>query len=97
MGMWNKFVESIEREQESIRTHLKKHDEHYARVIKKHEGRKQTSHFTHLVMTFLTCGFWIPIWVVCTLSNGQHNKNVEANRQEAFMERMVAGRGEDDE
>lgn len=35
---------------------------------------KATSHVFHLIMTFLTGGFWILIWVLCASMNSRHNQ-----------------------
>lgn len=38
---------------------------------------KSTWHFFHLIMCFLTGGFWVVIWLICGLCNASHNRRVE--------------------
>lgn len=35
---------------------------------------KSTSHFLHFCLSAISFGFWIPIWIVCTLMNNQANR-----------------------
>ena len=37
---------------------------------------KSTSHILHLILTIVTGGFWIIIWILCALLNGQHNRKL---------------------
>lgn len=47
---------------------------------------KSTSNGFHFVMSFLTMGAWLPVWIICYLSNEQHNKRV------LFLEQMGRNR-----
>ncbi|ANA49288.1 hypothetical protein PMW_163 [Pseudomonas phage phiPMW] len=38
---------------------------------------RHTSHFLHLIMTFLTGGFWIIPWVIFHVSNVRHNQQLD--------------------
>ena len=29
-----------------------------------------TNHGLHLVLTFLTCGMWLPVWLIIVIANG---------------------------
>lgn len=42
---------------------------------------KSTWHFLHLVMTMLTGGFWILIWIYCALANADHNRRAAFEAQ----------------
>jgi hypothetical protein len=37
---------------------------------------KKTSHFVHFVLTIVTGGLWLLVWLFCGLSNAQHNSKV---------------------
>lgn len=41
---------------------------------------KETWHAVHFIVTLLTGGFWIPVWIYCTLSNNDHNRRVMFER-----------------
>lgn len=47
-----------------------------------------TAHWFHAIMTFVTGGFWIVIWLACWASNNQENKKIE--RAEALEQRQNA-------
>lgn len=38
---------------------------------------RHTAHLFHALMTFMTGGFWLIIWLACWASNEQHNKVVD--------------------
>lgn len=37
---------------------------------------RSTSHIFHLIMSILTVGFWIPVWMLCGLNNWIENKRI---------------------
>ena len=39
--------------------------------------RKKTSHILHLLLSILTGGLWIFIWILCALSNSIENKRID--------------------
>lgn len=39
--------------------------------------KKKTSHLLHLVLSILTVGFWIIIWVLVGASNGSENARID--------------------
>lgn len=40
------------------------------------------AHFAHFIMTVLTGGFWIPIWVLCALMCGSSKRTKMQKLQE---------------
>jgi len=32
--------------------------------------RKQTNHVLHLLLTLVTAGLWIPVWIIVAIANG---------------------------
>ena len=40
--------------------------------------KKKTSHLLHLVLSIITMGFWLPVWVLVALSNGIENARIDA-------------------
>jgi hypothetical protein len=55
---------------------------------------KSCSHVGHLVMTFLTGGLWLLVWVWCAVSVSRHNKQVDAaksNEQLELLRRIADG------
>lgn len=43
-------------------------------------GYRTTWHFLHAILTILTGGFWIIIWLCCWASNNQHNARLDRQR-----------------
>lgn len=39
--------------------------------------KKKTSHVLHLILTLLTLGFWIPVWIIVTISNSWENSSID--------------------
>jgi len=36
-------------------------------------NKKSTSHVLHLILSIISCGLWIPIWLLVVLSNSIEN------------------------
>lgn len=49
---------------------------------------KETSHGLHFLMTLLTGGFWILVWIWRTLSNSSHNRRVQLNLLNEQLEEL---------
>lgn len=39
--------------------------------------KKSTSHVLHLILSLITVGFWIPVWILVTLSNSIENRRID--------------------
>ena len=39
--------------------------------------KKSTSHVLHLILSIVTVGFWIPVWVIVALSNSIENARID--------------------
>lgn len=39
--------------------------------------KKSTSHVLHLILSLITVGFWVPVWIIVTLSNGIENRRID--------------------
>ena len=39
--------------------------------------KKKTSHVLHLVLSLITGGLWILIWICCAIANGSHNRQID--------------------
>lgn len=37
----------------------------------------RTSHLLHLVLSIITAGFWIPVWLLVTISNANERQKAE--------------------
>ena len=44
----------------------------------------RTSHLLHLVLSIITAGFWVPVWLLVTISNA--NERQKAERRIASIE-----------
>ena len=36
-------------------------------------NKKSTSHVLHLILSIISCGLWLPIWLLVVLSNSIEN------------------------
>ena len=41
-------------------------------------ARLQTSHILHLILSLISVGIWIPIWILVAVSNGLERAKVES-------------------
>ena len=39
--------------------------------------KKSTSHVLHLILSLVTVGFWVPVWILVTLSNSIENRRID--------------------
>ena len=39
--------------------------------------KKSTSHVLHLILSLITVGFWVPVWIIVTLSNSIENRRID--------------------
>jgi len=46
--------------------------------------KRKTSHVLHLILSVITFGLWIPVWILVAISNAMHNGQMERRiRKEA--------------
>lgn len=39
--------------------------------------KKNTMHLLHVVLSIITVGFWIPVWILVTISNSIKNNRID--------------------
>ena len=39
--------------------------------------KKSTSHVLHLILSIVTVGLWVPVWIIVTLSNSIENRRID--------------------
>ena len=39
--------------------------------------KKSTSHVLHLILSLVTVGLWLPVWIIVTLSNSIQNRRID--------------------
>ena len=39
--------------------------------------KKSTSHVLHLILSIVTVGFWVPVWVIVCISNSIENARID--------------------
>jgi hypothetical protein len=39
--------------------------------------RRKTNHVLHLLLSFVTCFFWLPVWILISQSTGRHNRRID--------------------
>lgn len=45
--------------------------------------KPKTSHILHLLMSVVTAGFWVPVWVIVALINQQKCANIDRKIKKA--------------
>lgn len=53
---------------------------------------KSTNHPFHFVMSILTVGFWLPIWLLCVIECMFHRPKIECDHGAAEARAIVAER-----
>ena len=48
-------------------------------------SEQKVSHVLHLFLSFITCGLWMPVWLLVTVS-----ANIEKRRLSGKVERLMA-------
>ena len=43
----------------------------------------QTSHVMHLILSILTVGLWVPIWILCAISNSLERSKIDRKLERA--------------
>ena len=43
----------------------------------------QTSHVMHLILSILTIGLWVPIWILCAISNSLERSKIDRKLERA--------------
>ncbi len=46
-----------------------------------YEQHIETCHVLHLLMTLLTCGLWVVVWVMCAIINDSANEAIDKRNQ----------------
>jgi len=52
---------------------------------------KRTSHLTHFILSVVSAGMWIPIWILFGLLNSQHNKKIDNDMRLLQHKKMMRG------
>ena len=50
-------------------------DNHYHLMAKRADH--QTAHLLHLVLSVVTVGIWVPVWILVTLSHGIERRKID--------------------
>lgn len=48
--------------------------------------RKQTSHVLHLILSLLTAGLWLVMWILVALSNSLENAKIDRRIRKLYAE-----------
>lgn len=48
-----------------------------AKILIELSKKKKTSHILHLLLSIITVGFWVPIWILVTISNNIENARID--------------------
>ncbi len=62
-------------------------------ILSLQQQKKQTSHILHLLLSLLTGGLWLIIWLWCGVANSSHNGKIDkqiADVNAAIMQQATA-------
>lgn len=48
---------------------------------------KDTSHLFHLVLSIITVGFWVPVWICVTVLGGRKTRTVTVTEHGSIIEK----------
>ena len=55
--------------------------------------KKTTNHILHLILTFLTFGFWLIVWICIAMSNSNYNSRIQSEIKSLMAYKL---QGQDD-
>lgn len=47
------------------------------KALKLLSKKKSTSHVLHLILSLITVGLWLPVWIIVALSNSIENARID--------------------
>jgi len=53
--------------------------------VRYHSKEKKTNHILHLLLTVITVGFWIPVWIYVSYSTAQYNANIGSPPRKPYV------------
>ncbi len=62
-------------------------------ILSLQQQKKQTSHILHLLLSLLTGGLWLIIWLCCAAANASHNSKIDKQIEQvnaAIMQQATA-------
>ena len=62
-------------------------------ILQLQQRKKKTSHVLHLLLSVLTGGLWLIIWLLCGIANASHNRKIDkeiADVNQAIMQQTTA-------
>lgn len=52
------------------------------------EESKKVSHVLHLLLSIISCGFWLPVWVLICLSVSLENRGIRKRNEKRYSEQV---------
>ena len=49
------------------------------------ENEKKVSHVLHLLLSIISCGFWLPVWVLVCLSVSLENRGIRKRNEKRYI------------
>ena len=49
------------------------------------EEQKKVSHVLHLLLSIITCGFWVPVWFIICLSISLENRGIRKRNEKRYI------------
>jgi len=62
-------------------------------ILQLQQRKKKTSHVLHLLLSVLTGGLWLVIWLLCGIANASQNSKIDkqiADVNQAIMQQTTA-------
>ena len=60
-------------------------------ILSLQQQKKQTSHILHLLLSVITGGFWLIIWLLCGIANSSHNSKIDKQIEQVNAAIMQQG------
>ena len=49
------------------------------------EEQKKVSHVLHLLLSIISCGFWVPVWMLICLSVSLENRGIRKRNEKRYI------------
>jgi len=62
-------------------------------ILNLQQQKKRTSHVLHLLLSVLTGGLWLIIWLLCSIANASQNSKIDKEIEQVQAMQMQQARG----
>ena len=62
-------------------------------ILQLQQRKKKTSHVLHLLLSVLTGGVWLIVWLCCSIANASQNSKIDKEIEQVQAMQMQQARG----